>query len=184
MILQIFSLVIFLLFNVGAQIAYAATNEDEGEAITSYEDYRNSLAEEAEEKRWWAESKGYQNIHLAAIDRNLSMMKSLISVGGKKVDINLRAKNGNTPLHLAIYERHYDRRSTHYYPSRDKYLQLLKFLLDKGADVNARNNDGKTPLMRCLGPNNRRASGNMFYDGDDELTSPCADTIKIFCKKT
>ena len=149
MILKTFSLVIFLLFNVGAQIAYAATNNDEseGEKITSYysEEDIKYFAEEDEKKRWWAESKGYQKIHLAAMDRDLGMMKSLISVGEKKVDINLRAKNGNTPLHLAIYERPYSRMRTHDYPSRDKYLQSLKFLLDNGADVNARNNDGKTP---------------------------------------
>ena len=191
MILQTFSLVIFLLFNVGMQIAYAATSDDEseGEEITSYEDYKNSLAKLDEEKRSWAASKGYKKIHLAAADRNLSMMKSLISASGKNVDINLRAQNGDTPLHLVIRGDYHDRRGTYHFPSRDEYLQLLKLLLDKGADVNARNSDGKTPLMSCLGPNYRGSSDIIFYrlEGrhglDDESTSPCADTIKIFVRR-
>ena len=112
MILKTFSLVIFLLFNVGAQIAYAATNNDEseGEKITSYysEEDMKYFAEADKKKRWWAESKGYKKVHLAAAARNLSMMKSLISTSGKKVDINLRAHNGNTPLHLVMRGDHYD----------------------------------------------------------------------------
>jgi len=54
--------------------------------------------------------------------------KILILLLGKNVDVNIRDKNGNTPLHFA----------------RNK--EIARLLLEKRADIDALNNEGKTLL--------------------------------------
>ena len=50
------------------------------------------------------------------------------------VDILLFSQDGNTALHIA---------------SSNGYLNVVDWLLSEGADINVKNNDGKTPLDVC-----------------------------------
>jgi ankyrin repeat protein len=48
-----------------------------------------------------------------------------------KADVNLAFKNGNTPLHFAVASGN---------------LKIVKLLVEKGANKNAKNNKGQTPF--------------------------------------
>lgn len=56
-------------------------------------------------------------------------MKVLLDNGVMSLDS--KAPDGNTLLHLA---------------ARSSFVDMIKFLIARGADVEAKNNDGKTPL--------------------------------------
>ncbi len=58
----------------------------------------------------------------------LNMLKSY------KADFNLKNKNGNTPLHVLL-------------SSRKSRPEIIRRFIELGSDVNARNNEGITPLM-------------------------------------
>ena len=50
-------------------------------------------------------------------------------------DVNAKDNSGDTPLHIAAFERH---------------TEIAELLIAKGADVNAKDADGKTPLDRAI----------------------------------
>jgi len=67
-------------------------------------------------------------------------------------DVNARNKNNDTPLHLLAIPRHGAaatpcgrmwRQST---PARRERIELIKFLVTRGADMAARDRGGRTPL--------------------------------------
>jgi len=73
-----------------------------------------------------AKTGDFTPLHLAAQSGNLEIVKFLVS----KADVN--AKTGDlTPLHLA---------------AQSGNLEVVKFLVSQGADVNAKNYYGRTPL--------------------------------------
>lgn len=63
---------------------------------------------------------------------NVKFAAALIAAGA---NVNRKGPKGNTPLHHA--QRCF---------KADRLLEMVQLLLDKGADVNAVNNAGKTPL--------------------------------------
>ncbi|MCA7010493.1 ankyrin repeat domain-containing protein [Wolbachia endosymbiont of Tribolium confusum] len=67
-------------------------------------------------------------LHYAVYYGNLDMVSFLIDKGAK---IEIRSKEGKTPLHLAVEEAKQN---------------MINLLLDRGADIEAKNNDGRTPL--------------------------------------
>ncbi len=70
----------------------------------------------------------------------------------KLVDNN----TGNTYLHLAVI---------------DDYPQLIKYFIEKGADVNIQNEDGNTPLHLALKQNNMDVA-KILLDNKAKLDIP------------
>ena len=87
-------------------------------------------------------------------DAHLDMARLLLSHG---VDINKSEKDSYTPLHCCAI-----------YPEQSSRRPLIQLLLDAGANVNARNCDGETPLAIALflsvwrSPDYARASLDMI----------------------
>lgn len=92
-------------------------------------------------------------LHTAAWKRNHKEMIKLLAQGADPNGIT--RNNGNTPLHLAVTEKG------------------VKILLDAGADVNARDNNDKTPLSlmlsarSCDNKNNRPIADMLLQYGAD-----------------
>ena len=75
-----------------------------------------------------------QEIFEVATAGDLVKVKELIK--SEPVNINSKDEGGNTPLHIA---------------SRYGHTQIVKFLVNKGADVNSKNTYGYTPLLSACG---------------------------------
>ena len=79
--------------------------------------------------------KGNTPLHYACYERNYKFTEILIENGGKP---NLTNFEGNTPIHFSCLS---------YNPNEDHPVKLEEFLLTEGANVNAKNKKGMTPLM-------------------------------------
>ena len=102
------------------------------------------------------------NIHDAAAIGNLEKVKELIEADPSLLE--LRDKDGYTPLNKAC--RGVD-------PDRNLYTQVevANYLLDKGADVNTKDNGGLTPLMQVY----VSSPDQKYYDLMQRLISMGAD---------
>ena len=74
-------------------------------------------------------------LHLASYYGGFKVAQLLLNHGA---DINVRGKNGQTPLHGAVDKLHDD--------APDWYFSTIQFLLEHGADVAAQDHDYLTPL--------------------------------------
>jgi ankyrin repeat protein len=81
-------------------------------------------------------------------------LKFLVDRGA---DVNLKDKNGDAPLHIAV---------------RNDHLQLTKRLLDQGADVNLPGAEGRTPLEIAQTNGNRYISRELERFGAQTRPAP------------
>ncbi|HPH97328.1 MAG TPA: ankyrin repeat domain-containing protein [Anaerolineaceae bacterium] len=75
---------------------------------------------------------------------NLAGIRLLVEAGA---DINHRDKYGNTPLHYCLYEPNHEQ----------ECMDILNYLIDQGAEVNALNDNKETPMDRYRHPDMRTA---------------------------
>ena len=80
-----------------------------------------------------------QDLHSAALDNNTELLSVLLAVPG--VDVNLQDNLGRTPLHQAA--------------DVDIGYTVALNLIDRGSEINGRDDDGKTPLLLATLQNNR-----------------------------
>nr|XP_033777263.1 E3 ubiquitin-protein ligase MIB2 isoform X1 [Geotrypetes seraphini]XP_033777264.1 E3 ubiquitin-protein ligase MIB2 isoform X1 [Geotrypetes seraphini]XP_033777265.1 E3 ubiquitin-protein ligase MIB2 isoform X1 [Geotrypetes seraphini]XP_033777267.1 E3 ubiquitin-protein ligase MIB2 isoform X1 [Geotrypetes seraphini]XP_033777268.1 E3 ubiquitin-protein ligase MIB2 isoform X1 [Geotrypetes seraphini]XP_033777269.1 E3 ubiquitin-protein ligase MIB2 isoform X1 [Geotrypetes seraphini] len=76
---------------------------------------------------------GFTALHLAALNNHQDVAEILIKEG--RCDVNLRNNRLQSPLHLAVTQGH---------------AGLLQLLVREGADVNAEDEDGDTPMHIAL----------------------------------
>ena len=92
------------------------------------------------------DSNGSTPLHLASCHRKLEFVRFILDHGA---DVAARDKEGLTPLHHAFGPRYlvragkYDQRITSLSWER---VEVIRFLVDRGADAAAQDNNGLTPL--------------------------------------
>lgn len=72
------------------------------------------------------------NLWVAASDGDLPLVKQYIESG--KFSANSKDPNGYTPIHAAALYNH---------------IELLRYLIQSGGDINIKDGDGDTPLHHC-----------------------------------
>lgn len=72
-------------------------------------------------------------LHAAASQGNVEVVKYLVDE--KNANLNAKSTDGSTPLHWAI---------------DSGKLNIVEYLVEKGADISVKDNDGKTPLHNAV----------------------------------
>ena len=80
------------------------------------------------------DDQGFFPIHIAVENRNVDMIKLLMEYGESLSSDS----DGIQPIHVAIQSKN------------EGYSEFIKFLLNNGADINAKNHSGETPLHMAV----------------------------------
>jgi len=103
-----------------------------------------------------AETEHSTPLHLASYWGGFKVAQLLLDHGA---DINVRDKNGRTPLHGTLVGMHDG--------LGDYFFDTVRFLLEHGADVHALDNDRATPLHVVLPTGGTKATGLLLKHGAD-----------------
>jgi ankyrin repeat protein len=88
-----------------------------------------------------------------ALHSKLEIIKALINAS----NISSRDSYGNTPLHVGILNK--------------ADISKVRFLIENGSEVNARNRNGDSPLFICVQQNNRQVGELLLSKGADVFAS-------------
>jgi ankyrin repeat protein len=89
------------------------------------------------------DKSGVTALHRAVRTRSADAVQTLLAGGA---GVNLPNKQGSTPLHLAVQDT--GRGGAGLPRARDEQVKIVAVLIDAGAQLNARDHTGKTPLDR------------------------------------
>ncbi len=108
------------------------------------------------------QQKNSQNLLDALKRGDKEAVEILLELGPNEIDIN-DEECGVTPLHLA---------------SSIGYIDIIRMLLEKGADINAQDNYGQTPLYYASGQNNVEIVRMLLEGGADiEAKDKSGETV-------
>ena len=116
------------------QIAYMDITESEPEQILTL--YKLVQAE-CKHKAPVSKTYGVSALHAAAYSGNASLIEYLLD--NQVYDVNIRDTDGNTPLFYL-----FDEEQTTEDRAEEAVNESYRILVEHGADVNAKNNEGKT----------------------------------------
>jgi len=87
-------------------------------------------------------NKGYPHIHMACGGKDMDTVRLLLGYGA---DVNDVDENNDTPLHVVMVE----------WANRPVLPELVRLLLERGADPDSRNRSGYSPADILLDPHNK-----------------------------
>ena len=97
-----------------------------------------------------SDDNGWTPLHIASHIEYEEMIELLID---KNANVNVKRKDGATPIDMArdmviinLLQTNGGKHSTIHRAVASRNVQAIKDFLDSGIDVNAKNNDGETPL--------------------------------------
>lgn len=91
------------------------------------------------------DAQGFSPLYYAAYEKNVDMVRTLVSNGA---DVNSKTAVGNTPLHVVLAKSS-DTGSKRNKDTSD--AEIIKILLDNGADITITNQGRKTPFDLAKG---------------------------------
>jgi len=107
--------------------------------------------------------KGWTPIMLAIYNKQISIFETLLDASA---DINLKNGKGKSALEILINKENIT--ILHYTCKNEHNLKFIKLLIEKGADVNVKDKDGKTPLFyACKNKNGFEIAKLLIEKGAD-----------------
>lgn len=89
-------------------------------------------------------------LHIAACHGNADIVQFLLE-NGASASLKDRNIHGQTPLHLAVMGAIFSKEASYLHRhKKEKFLEIIKTLVGKGADINAEVENGNTPLMLII----------------------------------
>lgn len=103
---------------------------------------------------------GWSLLHVAARSNNLEAGKLLLETG--EINVNIRNSSMETPLHIACFNARYR-----------PCLEMIRFLVKNGADVNAKEEWCHTPLHMACQDNLTEVAEILINEGNPDFNILC-----------
>lgn len=124
--------------------------------------------------------RGYYPLHMAVLGQYLPAVKALVETQvtkeGRKFFVNRVSDRGFTALHLSVGENNSKRIGSE---------DIVRYLLDQGASVSARDDQGNTPLMIAANSHGSETIRKLLIErgADEELVNDEGWTASAIAKK-